>query len=250
MHKPMLHRTLIFAFLLFAFVGPATAQSSFQQEVNDLEVAAKAIMTRFPQDKYFVIGIGRSPTLLMAYYSLVAPDYTAQVPLTHFKYSTAFAGPLTESEERVLFQHFDQFIPDAKLINGKQILLLDFVENGHSLIAAAKYLNKYFAEKGVQQPEVLAMISSEGSKADLIALAKTNGVQRPYTLILDHSSYLTQSLHYQMYDEQAKFGAYDIKKPSQIKINPEYEKLRAQIFQEIKAPACSRRLAPPSEVHW
>ncbi|MFF0035889.1 hypothetical protein ACFYRG_06620 [Streptomyces mirabilis] len=148
----------------------AELQAGQDQVLDAVVETAELITDKYPPDRYFYLGLGRSPAAVVA--ALQASGHQAEsVPLSDFRpgpgdawsvLHDAFATvpekpPLTEDQRRMLFEHFDEFVR-PHVGRGKDILLIDYTQTGLSLFAAQHHLGQYLAERGTGAPvKALAM---------------------------------------------------------------------------------------------
>src|SRR5580704_10283981 len=124
---------------LCSFAYPPLGKNEFET----LTAIGNDITAECPKKTCVVIGIGRSPTPIIAY--LQAHDQTSalNLPLSDFK-----KIGLSEDLERRLFDHFDKFLdPQTYLLGKDKIIVLDFALRGHSIISAAYYIRKYLDQQ-------------------------------------------------------------------------------------------------------
>lgn len=113
--------------------------------INEIMTVAATISTRFPDNKYFVVGIGGSPSPIIAALQSSYADYAANLPLsiptlTHLvNKPVRHLPPETEAD---LHQHFSKFLPRPEVLGNRSIIMLDFTITGDSLIIATDALKK------------------------------------------------------------------------------------------------------------
>jgi hypothetical protein len=135
---------------VFALALPAIA--GFQDDLNrralaDLEKklapesyprmrdAGLEILERFPPDKYYYVGLGRSPTGVMTFLELYGVSDLKTVPITD----------LTPQGSSVLNQrlkeYFRKYFPTEAELRGRKILLIDYILSGDSFRKTLETLN-------------------------------------------------------------------------------------------------------------
>lgn len=117
---------------------------------------AERITHSYPPDRFVYIGVGQSPVLIVAYLAAQGCSvYT--VPLSSFKYGAtdgmSRAPAMGVDEEANLHSHFDAFLPSPKSLDGKHIVVIDFVMHGRGAIAAYNYIHRYYLGRKIVRPE-------------------------------------------------------------------------------------------------
>ncbi|MGW3290757.1 hypothetical protein ACWDR3_39600, partial [Streptomyces sp. NPDC001002] len=120
---------------------------------------SRLISDRYPPDRYFYFGLGRSPAAIVA--ALQVLGHRAEsVPLSDFRpgpgdpwsvlHDAFRVGPdkraLTAEQRRMLYAHFDEFL-HPHIGDGRDVLLVDYTQTGFSLFSAQHYLRQYLAER-------------------------------------------------------------------------------------------------------
>ncbi len=118
--------------------------------VTEINQMGEQIIEFYPSDKYFYIGIGRSPTAIMAWLKAKIPNVkSVQIPLTNFKLCKELPDdkidvakfPDEVSKQR-LYRYFDTYIQDKSSYDRKW-LVIDLAETGNTLRSAGFALNEY-----------------------------------------------------------------------------------------------------------
>ncbi|MEV6716030.1 glycosyltransferase [Lentzea sp. NPDC051208] len=140
-------------------MGIAAEQGIQEQQhvldaVNDL---ATDITNKYPPDQFSYVGLGRSPAAVVAALQDQGHD-AVSIPLSNFRplpsdpdsiLIPAYHGPdgrpktepLTDQQQDMLDQHFDEFLGD--LPHGKNVLLIDYTQGGLSLVSAQYQLQQH-----------------------------------------------------------------------------------------------------------
>ena len=122
--------------------------------------ASRWIGRRFRPGQYVYVGLGRSPAAIIAALRQLNPHVqTANIPLTDFQPGPAEHGsilaafldePPASSEQLArLHRHFEEFL--GGLPADRPILLIDYIRQGHSLVSAQHYLQRYLDDIGRSQ---------------------------------------------------------------------------------------------------
>ncbi|EQA4236017.1 hypothetical protein ACX2XH_002147 [Serratia marcescens] len=126
--------------------GLAVTQFEYQQ----LKRLALAIMDKVSTSWPVVfIGVGRSPTPLMAFLECyLGKAYVINLPLSGFRHNylkenvSLLREPLNDDQNKALLLHFQRFIPIEKVRNS-HVVVIDFIDSGASLVAATHYIRHY-----------------------------------------------------------------------------------------------------------
>lgn len=196
------------------------AQSHFnieQQEFEFIKSLASYIKTNFPSDQYYYVGIGRSPTLLIAYLKLSDPNSAGFLPATGVKWAPDVgvytSDRYTQQGEKEAFQrHFTRFLPSLSELKGRKLLLIDHVQSGVGLRRVKQYINTLME---LPYP------------AEDLALVFKGNTHRPKS---DHSFvYENENQHLlfasEKYDKMAPYTEayfYEPEKLQEVRENPNY----------------------------
>lgn len=127
---------------------------------------------RYPPDEYYYIGVGRSPFPLIAFMQAYGVE-AGNLPLSGFRPALPGEGlkreheweseeslqtgrkskvmldaPLSSEVMTTLKAHFDKFIPSARELGEKSLLLIDFSTPGaRTILATQAHVDKYLREK-------------------------------------------------------------------------------------------------------
>lgn len=115
------------------------------QVLRDIRTMADDILNRFPPTEYAYIGVGRSPSAIMAFLKALGLEQIFNVPLT----GTRGANTLSDQDRTLLFEHFDIFAPNAARTHLRKIVLIDYVQSGKSALKALELFKDYYSS----QPE-------------------------------------------------------------------------------------------------
>lgn len=143
-------------------------------ELNHL---CQQIIHYFPPDQYFYIGIGRSPSAIIAWLQANYGNSAAtQIPLSGFHLCPAddeghIREPQFPSEDAAakLFHHFDNYLR-AEVASDRRWLVIDVVMSGNSLKSAAYALTEYlYAHDQVGTPVEMLGIAEVFGDAETAA---------------------------------------------------------------------------------
>ncbi|MBK9070035.1 MAG: hypothetical protein IPL79_03370 [Myxococcales bacterium] len=117
---------------------------------------AEAVMTQLPPKTHYYIGVGRSPTALVTFLSLVAPDNAVSFPSSGLRHGVS-PQHIAEFE-----RHLEALIPPEAFTSGKTIVLMDTVSGGGSLRAMRDRLAAYSLKK-YGKPVNIALLGLGGT---------------------------------------------------------------------------------------
>lgn len=142
---------LLFSLVLLADQSHAEIGKA---EFESIQGVSNYILNKYPRDQYLYLGIGSSPTPVIAYLKTENETMVRNLPLASFRYgvsrSPEFTGAqLSRASEDLLYTYMDYFIPNvSELGERKNILLIDFAFRGTTLVSAEIYLNRYLKSRG------------------------------------------------------------------------------------------------------
>jgi hypothetical protein len=108
--------------------------------------AAREVLSRFPPDRYFYVGVGRSPSALIEILQAIVPHQAQGFPA-----SGLGGNPKIDSATYAEYRrHFRRFFPRPERLEGRTILLMDSVSRGNTLATMRDLLGRYLSESGVE----------------------------------------------------------------------------------------------------
>jgi hypothetical protein len=220
-----------------AFAKDAGVLEISAAEFQFIERVAKNIQKSFPAEKYYYVGLGRSPTPIIAYLQLenLSADH---LPATSVKWASRFEWFKPEESENIR-AHFERFLPSSAELKGRKILLIDHVESGLGLKKVRSYIRGFFGEK--YPLESLGLVFDQHDSDH-------------YSEVIDYKLVYKdedQIVHFakERYDSFAAYTeavvAYETEKLKDVKANPKYELLvRALVEARKKYASCAEVLSP------
>jgi hypothetical protein len=137
----VLRAVIFFGLVIWASLALAWDNHEFSKdEIRYIREAGDSIRRIYPPDQYIYVGVGRSPTALMAYLQLKDPSSVLQLPAS----GLASAPPvesLSQGAKALIERHFSRFLPREDQLGSRQIVLIDFVGTGRSLKIIQEYVN-------------------------------------------------------------------------------------------------------------
>ncbi|MEC9281885.1 MAG: hypothetical protein VX642_04185 [Bdellovibrionota bacterium] len=123
-----------------------------------------------------IVGIGRSPAILLRYIESVSKQSSIELPFSTKKLFDEEVSELSLDSPLPLnlVRHFDKYIPQ----NQDKVLIVDFSFMGTSLITAAEFLNSYFKSKGIPTiVEVVAILQMKYDFESFQSYANSRGIK-------------------------------------------------------------------------
>ncbi|MBK9069735.1 MAG: hypothetical protein IPL79_01805 [Myxococcales bacterium] len=151
--------------------GPifVNGQSYLAKDVyTQLRGDAEAVMTQLPPKTHYYIGVGRSPTALVTFLSLVAPDNAVSFP------SSGLRGGIAPQDIAEFDRHIEALIPPEAFTSGKTIVLMDTVSGGGSLRAMRDRLAAYSLKK-YGKPATISLLGLGGTADGITHVVKSTG---------------------------------------------------------------------------
>lgn len=168
---------------IFGFVNQPTCNRlvsspspSVEATLTQLKDLRDSIAKEFPLTDFQIIGIGQSPSWLIASLQAQRKDYAFNLPLSNFRplvrindavinSDIKFPLPqiLTREEELRLYDQFDKFIPPSD----KPLLLIDYSTTGATLVSVYYFLAKYLQELGTDRKIQVLVLTSKDSSNDI-----------------------------------------------------------------------------------
>lgn len=215
----------------FSFAYPPLGKEEFET----IAKISTDISQECPKASCLVIGLGRSPTAIIAFLQANTETLAINVPLSGIKGT----GPSEDikANKEILFPHFDKFIDAQKLLNAQKLILLDYTITGKGFLGGAFYLKTHIEEDQVK------LYIAENKKTPVIeAKAITSRKNQRVvenlfededkniaiqSIILDPRNEFFISLSAQGYDDVSEFGSFYLFQKSIVKeVNPKYTDLK------------------------
>lgn len=109
--------------------------------LKELEAFGSYMERFFPKNKFVIVSLGRSPTLITAYLHSGNACEVHTLPMSNAPKHLEANSPLLGEPLR---EHFRRFLPDPESLKGRRIILIDFHNTGDSLRAAHTLLQSYY----------------------------------------------------------------------------------------------------------
>jgi hypothetical protein len=211
------------AYDCFVVVPPANAQFD-EGLVSDIKTVLVDLAQTYDLDSTLFVGVGRSPAPIMAAMESLEGFDQLNLPLSGFRYSKDGYGDLDAAKQYFLFRHFEKFISIDS--DHKNIVLIDFVHSGTSLLAAGKYFQKYLEHKKIAAKASMYGIGREVKQNPV----KERFLKEPNTRFIDlgGQSTLVRAMKFSDFDGLAAYSEFfvgDLKMRKPRRKSANYRKL-------------------------
>lgn len=218
----------------------AQAYDVSDQEFDEIHRVTQTIVKQFPPDKYYYLGIGRSPAPILAVLQSAIPGSASQLPLTGFNYSEKGhpeSPSMNSRQTAALESHFERFLPTPEQLKGRKILLIDYSRTGQTLVSAEEYITEFgFMSDRDYDIDILSLNDTDRIP-ELQARAARDGVTI-HSVPLDSAPEFRANLHGEIYRLIAEYGEFDLAKKNPgaaLKRNPEYDAFKASVAKKLAA---------------
>lgn len=137
----------------------ATAMRAYLENEREILSIISDLHRRFPPNRYYIISLGRSLTVIATGLQTLAMDYANSLP-----FSVSHRPGNTESLNSLYWTHFEKFVPDEQTLAGRQVVLIDYVPTGQSLIFAEQKLSEYLNARNSHSRVQILGFTIKGNK--------------------------------------------------------------------------------------
>jgi hypothetical protein len=120
--------------------------------LKELLAVIEYIEMRFPKDEYYIIGMGGSPSPIIAGLQVRNADYARNFPLsipaTTANWQSDRIRSLNGIPPEALNHHFSNMLPPPEVLKGRKVVVLDVVMSGGSLVVGAKAISDFYKSGG------------------------------------------------------------------------------------------------------
>lgn len=211
----MLYRLILLLIPILYLLSPSRslAQHGFDfrginvSEYRGIKNISETILRRFPPDEFHYIGLGASPTAILAYLELtLGTQAVSHLPMSNIGSlrNRAEEGQIESEKFRKLLRvHFDTFLP-VHLDSGKKLLVIDFALMGETISNVSEFLSSAWTDKGEgDRVRFLALVGS--SRLSLLK----HFLERKGIDILRLSSEMDDVFTARGFDRYRKFEKFD-----------------------------------------
>lgn len=215
------------------------------REYNEISYLAMSVLERFPPSEYHYLGVGRSPSFLMAFFEELGLK-VSHLPISGFENAVERAGespmsnlqePLDQKDLSSFKDHFTRFFPTPAESRGKKILVIDYQNYGRSLIAVTDHLYEFSREL---YPE---------AKIEALGLSYVSGLYIPETKFLVHQIMLSEHMgsalaleHFKDFSKYPQFRIQYSEMNEPLVERPEYEAFKAKLRETLQGKEKERLL--------
>ena len=182
-----------------------------------IKTMVKHLLTEYPPDHHYFVGVGRTPTAMVAFMENLSDDLATQVPASGLKRG------ISDDRLQAYYDHFDRFIPASVLRGNRTIVFIDGSYGGGSALTLRDAFDSYQAERG-GTAESRAVVFNELAGTTRRANVDIVGVGAAY--------YLQQSEPFAMLSTEHNIGEHGHELATlRDKANPEYARFRRGLMQ-------------------
>ena len=152
---------LAFPYLFFTLLSFFNAKALDLEEEHliennyeEIRLLAYRLLSEFPPPRHLYVGVGRSPTPLIAFLQAIDRKVAINFPLSAFRY-TEEQIDMDEENVRIFYKHFENFFGPYRG-KGKVIVFIDYFLSGATLFSVQKYYQN-FRKKNKEYPRSLSV---------------------------------------------------------------------------------------------
>ncbi|MGE0526729.1 MAG: hypothetical protein AB7G93_04035 [Bdellovibrionales bacterium] len=148
---------------------------------SEVATVALRLLHMYPASGFYFIGIGRSPFPFIDIMNLISPGSAATVPISYREYIgkkqfipfhrwAEELGPFSRSREQTrihLFRHLRRFIPTRDQLGYREMVILDFADNGRGLAKFSADLIAFLSEENRPVRHQLVFLSEKANPDEL-----------------------------------------------------------------------------------
>lgn len=249
---------LLLIFITLPIKAPAGVCSALLKSPFDLDKdlptikkVGDLILQNFPPSEYYYIGLGQSPTPIVAYLDAMGETHgeikVDTLPLSNFRFhawidflsfNPGYTSKLGPGDTKLLFRHLKLYLPNRRGLEKRRVLLLDYIETGRSLAGARSYINLFY--KGEKSKKALALGLMNSQFRPSMAL----GIEDLPWISIEESSFVS-SLAEELYKPYSKYGYFELhqppENPGKRPTSPLYNYLVGEISKRLKELALSEQ---------
>jgi hypothetical protein len=194
------------------------------RDYADLRDGAIEVLERFPPDTHYYVGIGRSPTPVIALLQNLNSEIASTIPVSGLKVRNDEATtPPPITLDAAWTQHLAHFLPDSRLAelerSGRGIVVLDRATTGASVTLMANLIRRYVAQRG------------RSIRVDAVAF--TRHPVSVHQIDLTDRGELRLMNKYEPWTEWPYYQV-GIDAPSGLVRRPEYDRFKQQLMERMK----------------
>ena len=151
---------LFFTLLIFFNAKALELQEErlIENNYEEIKLLVYRLVSEYPPPHYLYVGVGRSPTPLIAFLQAIDSKVAINFPLSFFR-KDAERDYIGEKNLKILHRHFEEFFGRYRK-KGKVIVFIDYVISGATLFSVQKHYQN-FSNKDTSYPRSLSVGLSE-----------------------------------------------------------------------------------------
>jgi len=210
-------------------------------EYETLRTIALETLSRFPPSRYSYVGIGRSPSPIIAMIQeLTEPGQAISLPASKVKWARDWKDTPAPEREAIA-AHFNHYLDALEPLEGRNVLLLDHTQSGLGLMRVRGYAKEARAavEKALPVESVAIVLNNASVHEHLTQYGMVDH------LIKYSSEAQAKRFAGERYDNFAEYGAVPFYSADEIQPTPkrpEYELLRAAIREKMRTDPMIRNV--------
>lgn len=131
---------------------PTTSlKAALGRDYRDMRDLSIAILRTHPPSEYYYVGIGRSPTPVMAMIQSILGDSAGRnIPLSDMRLMRTGSED-AEADPALFKRHMAHFLPvSAQEIGGKKILVIDWADTGATMVHLKRELSRLMGNRSLE----------------------------------------------------------------------------------------------------
>lgn len=218
-----LPHALTILFLLLQALAQGVPPTVTQEQYLGFRQLVFELVHRFPPDKYYYVSIGRTPTPIMRLMQELEIVDQTTVPLSGIRDWETLA---LKEKESLLKKRLEQSLPSPSELNGKNIIVIDYLLEGTTLGVSSRYLSALLRERKINAKVIpLGLILSKAFEAK----AHGQGFQ---TLVIPPS--IATALQLKEFSPWAKFPYSPLNESKPPVATSEYEEMGQSLREWIR----------------
>lgn len=206
-------------------------------EFEDVRDLAADVSRASDGKPFHAVSLGKSPTLLLAYFRAADRSSASQLPLTSFRFGQGENASLDEKLVQRLFDHFDRYLPTDAELGGKRLLVMDYVDGGESAAAFDAYFRRYLRERG-REVDYRFVALHTGKSPKLPENARSVEIR---------AAWIRRALPGSQFDDFAPRGDFDVRKHERPQSGSgNFESLVASVRAQMERDARLRPATVPA----
>ncbi|MFA6003162.1 MAG: hypothetical protein WC881_03755 [Elusimicrobiota bacterium] len=205
--------------------SPVGTPAAFDFEPGEYELfqdMAAEILQRFPPQRYYYVGVGRSPTVLLDILRALDPAIAGQLPAG--KATHARAEYIVGESAQQMQAHLSRFLPDPEALGGRKLLLIDHVESGLGL----KHVRELVARSwGEDRVESLALVCRKSPNSSMEHIKEQGHQELFYDPVAQLKRFASE--RYDRFSEYTPGTFYKPETLSAVTENPEHAALQSAL---------------------